>query len=117
VNSDDLKAVTDALVQVTKVGTARKAFAGVPYDVAGKTGTAQLFNLKGSKYKVDEIDERLRDHSLFMGFAPAEKPTIALAVLVENAGWGSEVAAPIARAVFDAWLLPESPAVASVRAQ
>lgn len=117
VDSADLKAVTEALVQVTKVGTARKAFAGVPYDVAGKTGTAQLFNLKGSKYKAEEVDERLRDHSLFMGFAPADKPTIALAVLVENAGWGSEVAAPIARAVFDAWILPESAAVASVRAR
>ena len=117
VNASDLKAVTEALVQVTKVGTARKAFAGVPYDVAGKTGTAQLFNLKGSKYKAEDVDERLRDHSLFMGFAPANKPTIALAVLVENAGWGSEVAAPIARAVFDAWLLPDSAAIASVRTQ
>lgn len=117
VDSADLKAVTEALVQVTKVGTARKAFAGVPYDVAGKTGTAQLFNLKGSKYKAEEVDERLRDHSLFMGFAPANEPTIALAVLVENAGWGSEVAAPIARAVFDAWILPDSASVASARTQ
>lgn len=113
----DLAAVRDALVQVTKTGTARKAFADVTYDVAGKTGTAQLFNLKGSKYKADAIDEKLRDHSLFMGFAPAKKPTIALAVLVENAGWGSEVAAPIARAVFDAWILPDSPALASNQAK
>jgi penicillin-binding protein 2 len=100
-----LKAVNDALVGVTTTGTARRAFAGVPYEVAGKTGTAQLFNLKGAKYNKDAVDERLRDHSLFMGYAPASAPTIALAVIVENAGWGSEVAAPIARRVFDAWLL------------
>jgi len=100
-----LKTVHQALADVTKVGTARKAFAGIPYTAAGKTGTAQLFNLKGGKYRRDEIDERLRDHSLFMGFAPVENPTIALAVLVENGGWGGEAAAPIARKVMDAWLL------------
>ncbi|UOD50218.1 penicillin-binding protein 2 [Orrella daihaiensis] len=107
-----VSAVRDALVDVTKVGTARKAFATAPYEVAGKTGTIQLFNLKGAKYKRDEVDERLRDHSAFMGYAPSKNPTIALAVLVENAGWGSEVAAPIARAVFDAWLMPETADVA-----
>lgn len=109
-------AVRDALVDVTKVGTARRAFASAPYKAAGKTGTIQLFNLKGAKYNRDEVDERLRDHSAFMGYAPAENPTIALAVLVENAGWGSEVAAPIARAVFDAWLMPQSEEVASAQA-
>lgn len=109
-------AVRDALVDVTKVGTARRAFASTPYKVAGKTGTIQLFNLKGAKYKRDEVDERLRDHSAFMGYAPADNPTIALAVLVENAGWGSEVAAPIARAVFDAWVMPQSAEVASAQA-
>jgi penicillin-binding protein 2 len=102
----EVATVRDALVEVTKKGTARRAFAGTPYDAAGKTGTIQLFDLKGSKYKAEEVDERLRDHSAFMGYAPAQNPTIALAVLVENAGWGSEVAAPIARKVFDAWLLP-----------
>jgi len=109
--------VHDALVEVTKVGTARRAFEGTPYDAAGKTGTIQLFNLKGSKYKAEEVDERLRDHSAFMGFAPAANPTIALAVLVENAGWGSEVAAPIARTVFDAWLLPQGDAPADALAR
>ena len=103
-----VQTVRDALVEVTKVGTARRAFEGAPYDAAGKTGTIQLFDLKGSKYKAEEVDERLRDHSAFMGFAPAQNPTIALAVLVENAGWGSAVAAPIARTVFDAWLLPQA---------
>ncbi len=105
-------AVRNALVGVTKVGTARRSFASAPYEVAGKTGTVQLFNLKGAKYKRDEVDERLRDHSAFMGYAPAKNPTIALAVLVENGGWGSEVAAPIARAVFDAWLMPDTSEVA-----
>lgn len=111
----DVQAVHDALVDVTKVGTARRAFANAPYDAAGKTGTVQLFNLKGSKYKRDEVDERLRDHSAFMGFAPAKNPTIALAVLVENAGWGSEIAAPIARKVFDAWLVPDTDAIAGTK--
>lgn len=100
-----LQVIREALIEVTRTGTARKAFAGVSYTVAGKTGTAQLFNLKGSRYTKENVDERLQDHSLFMGFAPAETPSIALAVLVENGGWGSEVAAPIARRVMDGWLL------------
>lgn len=109
IKPEHLKAVHDALVDVTRSGTARRAFAGVSYVAAGKTGTAQLFNLKGAKYKKDEVDERLQDHSLFMGFAPASHPTIALAIIVENGGWGSEVAAPIARKVMDAWLLKTEP--------
>jgi penicillin-binding protein 2 len=106
---ENIKVVRDAMIDVTKTGTARRAFEGVTYDVAGKTGTAQLFSLKGSKYNADQVDERLRDHSLFMGYAPAQNPKIVLAVLVENAGWGGAVAAPIARKVFDAWLLPSKP--------
>jgi penicillin-binding protein 2 len=105
----NIKIVRDAMVEVTKFGTARRAFEGVSYEVAGKTGTAQLFSLKGGKYNAEKVDERLRDHSLFMGFAPAQNPTIAIAVLVENAGWGGAVAAPIARKVFDAWVLPNTP--------
>jgi penicillin-binding protein 2 len=115
-NPAHVKAVHNALVDVTKVGTARRAFAGAPYDAAGKTGTIQLFNLKGGQYKAAEIDERLRDHAAFMGFAPADNPTIAVTVLVENAGWGGAVAAPIARKIFDAWLLPDDPALAHVQA-
>jgi penicillin-binding protein 2 len=108
-NPANIKVVRDAMVDVTKFGTARRAFEGVSYDVAGKTGTAQLFSLKGGKYISETVNERLRDHSLFMGFAPAKNPKIALAVLVENAGWGGAVAAPIARKVFDAWVLPNKP--------
>jgi cell division protein FtsI/penicillin-binding protein 2 len=64
--------------------------------------------LRGAKYQSSAIDERLRDHSLFMAFAPANQPKIAIAVVVENAGWGGSVAAPIVRKVFDAWLLRDA---------
>src|SRR5690606_8942845 len=83
----------------------RRAFAGASYVAAGKTGTAQVYSLRGAKYRASEIDERLRDHALYMAFAPVDQPKIALALLVENAGWGGSVAAPLARAVFDYWLV------------
>ncbi len=77
-----------------------------PIDMAGKTGTAQVFSLaEDEEYDEEEIRERLRDHALFVGFAPAENPEIAVAVIVENGGGGSGTAAPVARALFDAWLL------------
>ena len=102
---EHLQAIKRALADVTVSGTARQAFAGAPYQTAGKTGTAQVYSLKGAKYQSSAIDERLRDHALFMAFAPVKDPKIAIAVLVENAGWGGSVAAPIARKVFDEWLL------------
>lgn len=102
---EHLQAVKRALADVTVSGTARQAFVGAPYQTAGKTGTAQVYSLKGAKYQSSAIDERLRDHALFMAFAPVKDPKIAIAVLVENAGWGGSVAAPIARKVFDEWLL------------
>jgi len=68
---------------------------------AGKTGTAQLYSLKGEKYIAGQVDERLRDHAWYIAYAPADKPRIALAVLVENGGFGAAAAAPIARQVFD----------------
>jgi penicillin-binding protein 2 len=111
---ENLKAVIDAMVDVNISGTGRHAFAGVPYKVAGKTGTAQVITIKqNEKYDESRIDERYRDHSLFMAFAPADKPTIALALLVENGGFGARAAAPIARQVFDYYLLgkvPDAPA-------
>jgi len=103
--TEHLQAIKRALADVTVSGTARQAFAGAPYQTAGKTGTAQVYSLKGAKYQSSAIDERLRDHALFMAFAPLKDPKIAIAVLVENAGWGGSVAAPIARKVFDEWLL------------
>ncbi|MFC4962696.1 penicillin-binding protein 2 [Alcaligenes sp. GCM10023179] len=97
--------VKRALVDVVRLGTARRAFAGAAYQAAGKTGTAQVFSLRGAKYNANTIDERLRDHALFMSYAPAENPKIAVALIVENAGWGGSVAAPIVRKVFDYWLV------------
>lgn len=102
---EHLEIIKNALVDVTRTGTARMAFSDAPYQAAGKTGTAQVFSLRGTKYKAEEIEERLRDHALFMAYAPAENPQIALALIVENAGWGASVAAPMARKIFDYWLL------------
>lgn len=87
-------------------GTAKGISKDLTYAIAGKTGTAQVFSLKqDEKYKESEIDEKLRDHAWFMAFAPAENPRIAITVLVENGGHGGSAAAPIARKVFDAYLL------------
>jgi penicillin-binding protein 2 len=102
---ENLEVIRRALTDVTLSGTASQAFVGAPYQTAGKTGTAQVYSLRGAKYQSSAIDERLRDHALFMAYAPAKQPKIAVAVLVENAGWGGSIAAPIARKVFDAWLL------------
>ncbi|HAY09322.1 MAG TPA: penicillin-binding protein 2, partial [Thauera sp.] len=102
-----LKAVLDAMVDVNKSGTGRRAFQGAPYSVGGKTGTAQVFSLRGQRYVEKNVRERLRDHSWFVAYAPAENPKIALAVLVENGGFGSQSAAPIARQVIDYYLLDQ----------
>jgi penicillin-binding protein 2 len=76
------------------------------YTIGGKTGTAQVFSVgKNERYDEKTVQERLRDHSWFIAFAPAEAPKIALAVLVENGGYGSTGAAPIARKVLDTYLL------------
>lgn len=101
---EDIDVVKGALAEVPTRGTARRVFQGANYASAGKTGTAQVFSLRGSTYNARNLDKRLHDHALYMGFAPLENPTIALAVIVENGGWGSTVAAPIARKVFDYWL-------------
>ena len=83
---------------------------GAPYKVGGKTGTAQVISIKqNEKYVESRVDERHRDHSLFIAFAPADDPKIALAVLVENGGWGARAAAPIARQVIDYQLLGKVP--------
>jgi len=100
-----LDIIKHALIGVVKEGTGARAFAGAEYQAAGKTGTAQVFSLRGEKYEAGKVKEHLRDHALFMAYAPAEKPTIALAVLVENGGFGAQAAAPIARQVFDYYLL------------
>jgi penicillin-binding protein 2 len=107
---EHLKIVKDALVGVNIEGTGARAFAGAPYTSAGKTGTAQVVAIKqGEKYVESRVAERHRDHALFIAYAPADKPKLALAVLVENAGFGARAAAPIARAVFDYYLLGKQP--------
>jgi len=110
-NQKWVQLVKAAMVDVTRPGgTAARAGAGAEYAFAGKTGTAQVIALKrDEKYDEKKIPERLRDHSLFVAFAPAEAPRIALAVLVENGGHGSATAAPIARVVLDYYLLGRKP--------
>lgn len=111
INPDNLEIVRNALVDVTKPGgTAARAGAGAAYTFAGKTGTSQVIGMKqGEKYDEDAIDERHRDHALFIAYAPADSPRIALSVLVENGGHGGSAAAPIARQVMDYVLLGELP--------
>ena len=103
-----------AMVGVNKEGTGTRAFAGAGYEAAGKTGTAQVFSLKGAEYKAHSTKKELRDHALFIAYAPADNPKIALAVLVENGGFGAQSAAPIARMVLDYYLLGKLPAGAAV---
>lgn len=89
-------------------GTARKVGDSAEYRIAGKSGTAQVVAIKqGERYNRDKVQERHRDHALFIAFAPAQKPAIAVAVMVENGESGSGVAAPVAKQILDAWLLDE----------
>ena len=107
----NLDFIKRAMIGVNKEGTGARAFAGAGYTSAGKTGTAQVVALKqGEKYVDTQVSERLRDHALFIAFAPVESPKIALAVVVENAGFGARAAAPIARQVLDFYLLGKRPA-------
>jgi penicillin-binding protein 2 len=112
---EHIDVVKRAMVGVNKEGTGARAFAGAGYVSGGKTGTAQVYSLKGAQYKEHVVKEELRDHALFIAYAPAEQPKIALAVLVENGGFGAQAAAPIARQVLDYYLLgkvPNAPAPA-----
>ena len=98
------------LVGVVTSGTSARVFAGAGYTSAGKTGTAQAVTIgQKDKYDSAKLSEYQRDHALYMAYAPAEKPQIAVAVVVENAGFGAASAAPIARRVFDYWLLGQYP--------
>ena len=107
----NLEIVKNALVDVTRPGgTAAKAAINASYTFAGKTGTSQVIGIKqGERYNEKSINERHRDHAMFIAYAPADNPKIALAVLVENTGTGGSTAAPIARQVFDYYLLGKSP--------
>ncbi|MGE5525173.1 MAG: penicillin-binding protein 2 [Rhodospirillaceae bacterium] len=107
---EHIAVVKNALVGVNKEGTGARAFATAPYTSAGKTGTAQVIGIKaGEKYVESRVAERHRDHALFIAYAPADKPKIALAVIVENSGFGAAAAAPIARQVFDYYLTGKEP--------
>jgi penicillin-binding protein 2 len=107
---EHLKVIKDALIGVNKEGTSARVFADAPYVSAGKTGTAQVIAIKqNEKYVESRVAERHRDHALFIAYAPADKPTIALAVIAENSGFGARAAAPIARQVIDYYLLGKVP--------
>jgi penicillin-binding protein 2 len=110
IKPEHLAFIKQAMVGVNKEGTGARAFAGAEYVSAGKTGTAQVIAIKqGEKYVESRVAERFRDHALFIAYAPAENPRIALAVIVENSGFGARAAAPIARKVIDYHLLGKLP--------
>jgi penicillin-binding protein 2 len=99
---EHVELIRRALHGVTQEGTSVRSFAGAPYRSGGKTGTAQAVGIRqNEKYNAAKMEEHMRDHSLYIAAAPIDDPTIVLAVVVENAGFGSEAAAPIARRVFD----------------
>jgi len=106
VSAEDWDRVVHGMIGVTQRGTAAAIGAHAAYTFAGKTGTAQVFTVaQNERYNASAINERLRDHSWFIAFAPADAPRIAIAVLQENGGAGASAAAPIARKVLDAYLL------------
>jgi len=108
--------IISAMVNVIhgKRGTARRLKQGIDYQIAGKTGTAQVFTVKQEeKYNEDEIDFKLRDHALFIAFAPANNPQIAVAVIVENGGHGGSVAAPVAGKIMRQFLMAKQESVSA----
>ena len=108
--AEHVTAVLRAMHDVTIEGTSAGVFAGAGYTSGGKTGTAQAVTIgQKDRYDARKLEEHQRDHSLYVAFAPLEQPTVALAVIVENAGFGSASAAPIARRVFDYLLLDQYP--------
>ncbi len=119
VDRDHWDTTIRAMIEVVhgRRGTARRIGQGLDYHIAGKTGTAQVFGLaQEEEYEAEEIAEKLRDHALFIAFAPAERPEVAVAVVVENGGSGGAVAAPIARRILDAWFELHPPAATRGRA-
>ncbi|WP_424858715.1 penicillin-binding protein 2 [Tepidimonas sp. HKU77] len=112
-----VQTVLEAMAAVTTEGTAARVFAGAPYRSGGKTGTAQAVTIgQRDKYDARRLAEFQRDHSLYVAFAPLESPRVALAVIVENAGFGAAHAAPIARRVFDYLLLGQYPSEEDIAA-
>ena len=116
-NPANIAIIKNAMIGVNLEGTSSASFRGAPYTSGGKTGTAQVVQIKqNEKYVASKTQERLRDHALFTAFAPAEEPRIALAMVVENAGFGAKYSAPIARRVLDYWLLGQYPSEEDIEA-
>ena len=116
-NQKNVDHIIEAMVGVTQEGTSRLSFANAPYLSAGKTGTAQAVTIgQNEKYDAKKLAEYERDHALYIAFAPTDAPEIALAIVVENAGFGSAHAAPIARRVFDYVLLGQYHSEADIAA-
>ena len=111
VKPQDLAVIKKALIGVPREGTSAAAFVGTKYVSAGKTGTAQVYSLKGERYSA-RIDERLRDHAWYAAYAPADKPKIALPLMVEYGGFGAQAAGPIARIALDYYLRGLKPGAA-----
>jgi penicillin-binding protein 2 len=103
-NPENIAIIKKAMVEVNVSGTSTVAFKGAGYVTGGKTGTSQVFSLNSKEYKHSSTAEFLRDHALYIAFAPADKPTIVLAMVVENAGFGAQWAAPIARKALDYYI-------------
>ena len=114
---ENLDIIKRAMVGVNIEGTSATSFVGAQYVSAGKTGTAQVFTVKqNEKYNAATVDERMRDHALYIAFAPADEPKVALAMVVENSGFGAQNAAPIARRVFDFVILGQYPSEEDIAA-
>jgi len=110
---ENIDIIKRAMVGVTKEGTSARVFANAGYVSGGKTGTAQVVGIKkNEKYNAKTIGERLRDHALYTAFAPADQPRIAIAIVVENGGFGAEAAAPIVKKALDYYLLGKKPETA-----
>jgi penicillin-binding protein 2 len=101
----DLDLIKLGMQRVMQTGTGAKVGAGVKYTMAGKTGTAQVVALQQNSRKSKFSGSQYKDHSWFIAFAPVENPKIAIAVIVENGGWGASAAGPIVRQIFDSYLL------------
>lgn len=108
VSANDWDIVINGMVGAATYGTAAAISKGATYSIAGKTGTAQVFTVSRSERLTQNVSERLKDHAWFIAFAPVEAPRIAVAVLVENGGFGASASAPIARKVMDAYLLRQT---------
>ncbi|MBP0598228.1 penicillin-binding protein 2 [Herbaspirillum sp. LeCh32-8] len=107
---ENIDFIKRAMVGVVKEGTGRAAFAGAPYESGGKTGTAQVVNIaKNQKYDSKKLSRIYHDNGLYIGFAPADAPRIAIAAVVENGGWGAGVAAPLVRKAMDYFMLGKRP--------